>query len=88
MVLGVTSFSLNLVKAYICITIKPGYPSENTMRKIWNIRGVTSISATAGTYDFIVEIRARALVKGYEKIIRKVECIKAIDQFKWESVLK
>jgi DNA-binding Lrp family transcriptional regulator len=46
------------------------------------------VTATAGKYDFIVKIRIRALVKGYEKIIRKVEGIEAIESFKWESVLK
>ena len=88
MVLGILSFSLNLVKAYIFITIKPGYPIEETMHKIWNIRGVTRVTATAGTYDFIVKIRTRTLVKGYEKIIRRIQNIDAIDKFKWESVLK
>jgi DNA-binding Lrp family transcriptional regulator len=88
MVLGIISFSLNLVSAYIYITLKPGYSIEQTMKTIWNIRGVTSVAATAGTYDFIVKIRTRALVKGYEKIIKKIERIEAIDQYKWESILK
>jgi len=88
MVLGIISFSLNLVSAYIYINMKPGYPIKETMRTIWNIRGVTSVSATAGTYDLIVKIRIRALVKGYEKIIKKIEQIEGIDQFKYESVLK
>lgn len=88
MMLGIISFALNLVKAYIFIQVKPGYPLEETMQKLWNIRGVTRVTATAGTYDFIVKIRIRALVKGYEKIIRKIESIKAINSYKWESVLK
>ncbi|MBS3778440.1 MAG: Lrp/AsnC ligand binding domain-containing protein [Candidatus Thermoplasmatota archaeon] len=88
MMLGIVSFALNLVKAYIFIRVKPGYPLDETMQKLWNIRGVTRVTATAGKYDFIVKIRIRALVKGYEKIIRRVEDIKAIDSYKWESVLK
>lgn len=88
MMLGIVSFALNLVKAYIFITVKPGYPLEVTMQKLWNIRGVTRVTATAGKYDFIVKIRIRALVKGYEKIIRKIESIDAIETYKWESVLK
>ncbi|MBS3748717.1 MAG: Lrp/AsnC ligand binding domain-containing protein [Candidatus Thermoplasmatota archaeon] len=88
MMMGILSFALNLVKAYIFIHVKPGYPLEETMQKLWNIRGVTRVTATAGKYDFIVKIRIRALVKGYEKIIRKVEGIDAIESFKWESVLK
>jgi DNA-binding Lrp family transcriptional regulator len=88
MILGITSFALNLVKAYIFINIKSGYDLEETMQKIWNINGVTRVTAVAGEYDFIVKIRTRALVKGYEKIIKKIEQIEAIESFKWESVLK
>ncbi len=88
MMLGIISFALNLVKAYIFIQVKPGYPLEETMQKLWNIRGVNRVTATAGKYDFIVKIRIRALVKGYEKIIRKIESIDAVESYKWESVLK
>ena len=88
MLLGIVSFALNLVKAYIFIQVRPGYPLEETMQKLWAIRGVTRVTATAGKYDFIVKIRIRTLVKGYEKIIRNVERIEAVDSFKWQSVLK
>jgi len=87
-ILGIVSFALSLVKAYIFIDVKPGYPIEKTMSELWNIRGVTRVSVTAGKYDFMVKIRIRTLVKGYEKIIRKLEEIEAIKKFKWESVLK
>jgi len=87
-ILGITSFALTLIKAYVFINVKPGYPIEETMNKLWDIRGVTRVTATAGKYDFIVKIRIRTLVKGYEKIIRKLEEIEAINKFKWQSVLK
>ena len=77
-----------MTKAYVFITVNPGYPIDETMNKLWNIRGVTRVTATAGIYDFIIKIRIRTLVKGYEKIIRKLEEIEAIKKFKWESVLK
>ena len=88
MLFGIVSFALTLVKAYIFITVKPGYPIDETMRKLWDIHGVTRVTATAGAYDFIVKIRTRTLVKGYERIIRKIEEIEAIKDFRWESVLK
>lgn len=88
MVLGIVSFALNLVKAYIFINLKPGYPIEKTLDQIWKIRGVTHVTATAGEYDLIVKIRIRALVKGYEKILKKIENLDSIKQFKWETVLK
>jgi DNA-binding Lrp family transcriptional regulator len=87
-ILGITSFALTLVKAYIFINVKPGHSIEETMKKLWNINGVTRVTAIAGSYDFIVKIRIRTLVKGYERIIRKLEQIEAIKKYKWESVLK
>ncbi len=87
-ILGIISFALAMTKAYVFITVNPGYPIDETMNKLWNIRGVTRVTATAGKYDFIIKIRIRTLVKGYEKIIRKLEEIEAINKFKWESVIK
>lgn len=88
MILGIVSFALTLIKAYIFIKIKPGYPIEETMQKLWDIKGVNRVCAVAGEYDFIVKIRTRTLVKGYERIIRKIEEIEAIKEYRWQSVLK
>jgi DNA-binding Lrp family transcriptional regulator len=87
-IFGIVSFALSLVKAYIYITVKPGYSIEETMQKLWNIRGVTRVTAIAGKYDYIVKIRTRTLVTGYERIIRKINEIDAIKKYRWESVLK
>jgi DNA-binding Lrp family transcriptional regulator len=87
-VLGIISFALTLMKAYIFINVKPGYPIEETMNKLWKINGVTRVTAVAGPYDFIVKIRTRTPAKGYERIIRKIEEIESIREFKWQSVLK
>ncbi|EMR73845.1 transcriptional regulator, partial [Thermoplasmatales archaeon SCGC AB-539-N05] len=86
--LGIVSFALNLVKAYVFIRVKPGYPIDETMKKLWNIRGVTRVAAVTGPYDLIVKIRTRTLVKGYERIVRKIEEIEGIKEYKWQSVLK
>ena len=88
MLLGIISFALTLVKAYIFITIKPGYSLEDTMKKLWAISGVTRITATAGPNDFIIKIRTRTLLKGYERILRRIEEIEAIKDYTWQSVLK
>ncbi len=88
MLLGIISFALTLIKAYIFIKMKPGYPIELTMQRLWDIKGVDRVTAVAGDYDFIVKIRTRTLVKGYERILRKLESIEGIKQFKWQSVLK
>jgi len=87
-ILGIISFALTLVKAYIFIRVKPGYPIEETMEKLWKINGVTRVAAVAGPYNLMVKIRTRTLVKGYERIVRKIEEIEAIKEYRWESVLK
>jgi len=88
MVLGIVSFALTLVKAYLFIKIKPGYDIEETMDKLWKMRGVARVCAVAGTYDIIIKIKTRTLVKGYEKIIKNIGEIEAIEEYNWESVLK
>jgi DNA-binding Lrp family transcriptional regulator len=87
-VLGIVSFALTVVKAYIFITVKPGQSLKETMKKLWDIRGVTHVTITAGKYDFIVKVSTRTLMKGYERIIRKIEEINEIKKHHWESVLK
>ena len=87
-VLGILSFALTLVKAYIFIRVKPGYSIIDIMNKIWDIRGVNRVVATTGPYDIVAKIHTRTLVKGYENIIRKLESIEGIAEYKWQSVLK
>jgi DNA-binding Lrp family transcriptional regulator len=88
MILGIVSFALTLVKAYVFITVKPGFSIRDTMDKVWDIRGVSRVSACTGSYDIVAKIRTRTLVKGYENIIRRMEAIEGIREYKWESVLK
>jgi DNA-binding Lrp family transcriptional regulator len=88
MMLGIASYALTLTKAYVFIKMKTGYSIEETMEKIWKIKGINRVSATAGHYDFIIKIRTRTLIKGYERILRKVQEIPGIDECRWESVLK
>lgn len=87
-VMGIISFALTVVKSYIFITVKPGTPIRETLQKLWDIRGVTHVSITSGKYDFIVKVSTRTLLKGYERIIRKLDEIDAIKKYHWESVLK
>jgi len=87
-VLGIVSFALTVVKAYIFITVKTGRPLRETMQKLWDIRGVSHVTITSGKYDFIVKVSTRTLMKGYERIIKKIEEIDEIKKYHWESVLK
>jgi DNA-binding Lrp family transcriptional regulator len=88
MLLGILSYALTLTKAYVFITIQPGFDIEHIMRQLWNIKGVSRVTAVAGHYDFIIKIRTRTLIKGYERILRKLETVQGIKKFKWQSVLK
>jgi len=87
-VLGIVSFALTVVKAYIFITVKTGRPLRETMQKLWDIRGVSHVTITSGKYDFIVKVSTRTLMKGYERIIKKIEEIDEIKKYRWASVLK
>jgi len=87
-VLGVSSFALTEVKAYVFINASSGYKMSELLREVWRIRGVASVSALAGKYDMVAKIRIRTLGKGYERIIRRLEDIPAIEEFNWQSILK
>ena len=88
MVLGITSFALTLTKAYVFIKMKPGIPIEETMQRLWEIKGVNRVTAVTGPYDFVIKIHTRTLVKGYERILRRVQEIPGIKNYVWQSVLK
>ena len=87
-VLGIISFALTVVKAYIFVTVKTGRPLRETMQKLWAIRGVTHVTITTGKYDFVVKVSTRTLMKGYERIIKKLDEIDEVKKYRWASVLK
>jgi DNA-binding Lrp family transcriptional regulator len=87
-VMGIISFAFTVVKSYIFITVKSGYPLKETMNKLWDIRGVSHVTITSGKYDFIVKVATRTQMKGYERIIKKIDEIDAIKKYHWVSVLK
>ncbi len=86
--LGISTFAITLTRAYVFIKMKPGYDIFDTMHKLWDIKGVNRVTAVAGSYDFIIKIHTRTLVKGYERILRKVKSIQGIKESTWRSVLK
>ena len=87
-ILGVISFALTEVKGYIFINVKSGFEVSELLNKIWKIKGITSVSSIAGSYDIIAKARIRTLGKGYERIIRLLEEMNGIANFKWQSILK
>ncbi len=88
LMLGISTFALTLTKAYIFIKMNPGYPIEDTIKRLWSIKGVNRVTVLAGSYDFIIKIHTRTLIKGYERILRKVQEIPGIKKYLWQSVLK
>ncbi len=87
-IMGIVSFALTVVKAYVFVTVKTGRPLRETMQKLWNIRGVTHVTITTGEYDFVVKVSTRTLMKGYERIIKKLDEIDEVKKYRWASVLK
>ncbi|VVB61748.1 Uncharacterised protein [uncultured archaeon] len=87
-VMGIISFAVTVVKAYIFIEVKTGRSLRETMQKLWNIRGVSHVTITSGKNDFIVKVSTRTLMKGYERIIKKLDEIEEIKKYRWASVLK
>ncbi len=86
--IGVISFALTEIKAYVFINIKPYHSVSKLSEEILDIKGVIAVDITAGSYDIIAKVRTRTLGKGYERIVRAIENIKGIDNFKWQSILK
>jgi DNA-binding Lrp family transcriptional regulator len=87
-IFGIISFAFTVVKSYIFITIKPGKPHKEILDKLWDIKGITHVTITAGKYDIIVKVSTRTLLKGYERIIKKIEEIPEIQKYRWASVLR
>ncbi len=87
-VLGVSSFALTEVKAYVFVNAASGHRMAELLDEIWRIRGVDSVSVLAGRYDLVAKIRIRTLGKGYERIVRRLEAIPAVEEFNWQSILK
>ena len=87
-ILGIISFALTEVKAFILIRASPGFKISYLLNEIWKIRGVDSVSVVSGKYDFVAKVRTRTLLKGYERIIRRLDKISGIKEFKWNSILK
>jgi len=87
-IFGIVSFAFTVVKAYIFITIKPGKKHKEVMDKLWDIKGITHVTVTAGKYDIMVKVSTRTLLKGYERIIKKIEEIPEIQKYRWASVLR
>ena len=87
-ILGIISFAITQVRAYIFIRAAPGVRVAKLIEEIWKIKGVDSVSAVSGTYDVIARVTTRTLLKGYERIVKRLESIPGIKEFRWNSILK
>ena len=86
--LGVMTFALTEVRAYVFINAQGDKSIKKLMDDIWHIRGIVAVSALAGKHDLIAKVRIRTLGKGYERIVRRIEGIEGIEEFMWQSILK
>lgn len=86
--LGVVSFALTEVKGYVFVKVQIGYHIREILNRIWDIKGVESVSAVTGKYSLVAKVRTRTLGKGYEQILSRLEEIEGIEDFKWFPILK
>jgi len=84
--LGIAVLALSEVKSYILIRASKG-KGEAILKKISRIKGIISVSALAGIYDYIAKVKIRALGKGYRLIVRELEKVPGIEDFLWLSIL-
>lgn len=88
-ILGIVTFALSEIKGFIFIKIDPKVKIQSILDNVGKIHGVESLSVVFGErYDIIVNIRSRTLLKGYTQIIRKLETIRGIKEFRFISILK
>lgn len=84
--LGITVLALSEVKSYILIKAPKG-KGQAILKKLLRIKGIISVSALAGKYDYIAKVRTRTLGKAYRLIVRELEKIPGIEDFMWLSIL-
>ena len=86
-IVGILALSLSEVKAYILLRVGSKHTTD-ILDKIYEIRGVESVSAVAGDYDYIVKLRIRTLGKTYNIIVREIEKIEGIIQITSLPIIK
>ncbi len=88
-VIGIITFALSEVKAFIFIKIDPAVPVNSILDSVGKIKGIESLSVIFGDrYDIIAYVRIRTLLKGYTHIIQRVDMVPGIKKYKLVSILK
>jgi len=86
-IVGILALSLSEVKAYILLRISSKH-AAGILDKIYKIRGVESVAAVAGDYDYVVKLRIRTLGKTYNIIVWEIEKIEGIIQIMSLPIIK
>lgn len=88
-VIGIITFALSEVKAFIFIKIDPEVSVNSILDSVGKIKGIESQSVIFGDrYDIIAYVRIRTLLKGYTQIIQKIETVHGIKKSKLVTILK
>jgi hypothetical protein len=88
-VIGIVTFALSEVKAFIFIKIDPQVKINGILDSVGRIKGIESLSVIFGKqYDLIAYVRIRTLLKGYTQILQKIEATRGIKELKFVSILK
>jgi len=84
---GIVALSITQERSYILIKMK--YPYElDIMPLLKQIKGVESVAAVAGNYDYILRVKIRSIAKVYNMLVRKIEKLPAIKEITTMKIIK
>ncbi len=84
--LGILALETSDVRSIILIRVKPA--TGDLLPALFQVRGVESASALAGTHDYLLSVRSRSLAKTRKQIIKRIQEIEGVTQVNTLIVLK
>ncbi len=84
--IGVIALQAADVRALVVIKVKP--LTGDILPALYDVKGVESAAALAGTYDYILSIKSRSLSKTRTGILKKVQAIPQVHSIQTIIVLK
>jgi uncharacterized membrane protein len=83
---GIIALQASDVRSIVLIRVKPH--TEDILPELFDIRGVQTASALAGTHDYLLTIKSRTLAKTRTKILNKIQRIDGIEDIETLVVIR
>ncbi len=84
--IGVIALQASEVRSLVTVRVKQ--LTGDILPELFDIKGVESAAAVAGTYDYILSIKSRSLGKTRERILKKIQRIPEVASVETMIVLK